>query len=175
MRQAMGIMGTQFVLGRTIKEAGSRAKKKEVEGYRYSFDMLGEAARTMEDADIYFNAYKEAIKHIGESSRNQNVYDGAGISVKLSAIHPRYEFIKSDRLMEELVNRLKDLAVMAKERNLGFTIDAEEADRLEILTPRAPAGAEGVRVPVGGAPQDTRRGQRSARLDQGGAEDTIYF
>ena len=132
MRQAMGIMGTQFVLGRTIKEAGSRAKKKEVEGYRYSFDMLGEAARTMEDADIYFNAYKEAIKHIGESSRNQNVYDGAGISVKLSAIHPRYEFIKSDRLMEELVNRLKDLAVMAKERNLGFTIDAEEADRLDI-------------------------------------------
>lgn len=132
MRQAMGIMGTQFVLGRTINEASKRAKKQEVSGYRYSFDMLGEAARSMKDADLYFDAYKKAIKHIGKSSKGQNVYDGAGISVKLSAIHPRYEFIKSERLMDELVGRLKNLALMAKERNLSFTIDAEEADRLDI-------------------------------------------
>lgn len=137
MRQAMGIMGTQFVLGRTIAEAGKHAQKQEAIGYRYSYDMLGEAARTMKDANTYFDSYKAAIEHIGTfnkptGSKDQGVYDGAGISVKLSAIHPRYEFIKSERVMDELVTRLNALAIMAKDRNLGLTIDAEEADRLEL-------------------------------------------
>jgi RHH-type proline utilization regulon transcriptional repressor/proline dehydrogenase/delta 1-pyrroline-5-carboxylate dehydrogenase len=132
MRVAMGIMGTQFVLGRTIEEALSRAAAFEARSYCYSYDMLGEAARSMDDANGYLKAYQKAIKHIGSAAANNDIYSGAGISVKLSAIHPRYEFVKSERVMSELVPRLKALALLAKERNIGFTIDAEEADRLEI-------------------------------------------
>lgn len=132
MRIAMGVMGTQFVLGRTIEEATNRAGKLEAKSYSYSYDMLGEAARTMADADGYLEAYKNAIKHIGELTHNGDIYSGAGISVKLSAIHPRYEFVKSERMMTEMVPRLKSLALMAKNLNIGLTIDAEEADRLDI-------------------------------------------
>tara|TARA_R110000868_G_C10972732_1_gene770845 strand:- start:36277 stop:40125 length:3849 start_codon:yes stop_codon:yes gene_type:complete len=132
MRQAMGIMGNQFVLGRTIAEASKRAAKLEAKGYRYSYDMLGEAARTMADADNYFKAYQTAIEHIGATTKGSDIYKSAGISVKLSAIHPRYELLKSDRVMDELVSRLKALAIMAKDCDIGFTIDAEEADRLDI-------------------------------------------
>lgn len=132
MRIAMGIMGTQFVLGRTITEAANSAAKFESQGYCYSYDMLGEAARSMTDADGYLSAYQNAIEHIGKVATGDNVYTRAGISVKLSAIHPRYEFIKSERMMSEMVPRLKALALMARERNVGITIDAEEADRLDI-------------------------------------------
>ena len=132
MRQAMEVMGSQFVLGRTIVEATRRAAKEEAKGFRYSYDMLGEAARTMSDADDYYQAYKNAIEHIGKSSSNMGVYKGSGISVKLSAIHPRYEFAQSERVMTELVARLKALALLAKKYDLGFTVDAEEADRLDI-------------------------------------------
>ncbi len=132
MRQAMGVMGSQFVLGRTIAEATKRAAKQETKGFRYSYDMLGEAARTMADADGYYESYKNAIEHLGRSSSGKGIYNGAGISVKLSAIHPRYEFIQSERVMSELVARLKRLALLAKKYDLGFTIDAEEADRLDI-------------------------------------------
>ena len=132
MRVAMGIMGTQFVLGRSIEEATTRAAKLEAKSYRYSYDMLGEAARTMDVAEGYLGAYKNAIEHIGKLASNSDICSGAEISVKLSALHPRYEFVKSERVMAELVPRLKALALMAKERNIGFTIDAEEADRLDI-------------------------------------------
>ncbi|MCR8923800.1 bifunctional proline dehydrogenase/L-glutamate gamma-semialdehyde dehydrogenase PutA [Dasania sp. GY-MA-18] len=132
MRQAMGIMGNQFVLGRSIAEASKRATKLEAKGYRYSYDMLGEAARTMADADNYFKAYQTAIAHIGANTKGSDIYKSAGISVKLSAIHPRYELLKSERVMDELVSRLKSLAIMAKDCDIGFTIDAEEADRLDL-------------------------------------------
>ncbi len=132
MRQAMGIMGNQFVLGRTIEEASKKAADQEAKGYRYSYDMLGEAARTMKDADGYYDAYKNAIECIGKAGAHKDIHNGAGISVKLSALHPRYEFVKSERVITELVPRLKSLALMAKERNMQFTIDAEEADRLDI-------------------------------------------
>ena len=132
MRQAMGIMGTQFVLGRSIEEANKKALKEEAKGYRYSYDMLGEAARTMRDADQYYESYANAIVRIGQVAEGKGIYNGAGISVKLSAIHPRYEFAQRDRVLAELVPRLKSLALMAKERNIGLTIDAEEADRLDL-------------------------------------------
>ncbi len=132
MRQAMAIMGTQFVLGQTIEEASKRAEKLEAKGYRYSYDMLGEAARTMSDADAYYTSYEKAIHHIGKLATGKGIYQGAGISVKLSAIHPRYEFVKSERLMLELVPRLRNLARLAKQYNIGMTIDAEEAERLDI-------------------------------------------
>lgn len=132
MRQAMRIMGTQFVLGRNIEEASKRAAKEEEKGYSYSYDMLGEAARTMADADEYFRSYKNAIERIGQFAAGKGHIEGAGISVKLSAIHPRYEFAKYERVMEELLPRLKSLALLAKGFNIGFTVDAEEADRLDL-------------------------------------------
>jgi RHH-type proline utilization regulon transcriptional repressor/proline dehydrogenase/delta 1-pyrroline-5-carboxylate dehydrogenase len=134
--QAMKILGQQFVMGRTIGEALKRASEYEAKGYRYSYDMLGEAARTQSDADRYFSAYQQAIKSIGEASaasqNGQGIYQGPGISVKLSAIHPRYEFAKRERVLKELVPRLKELALQAKAANIGFTIDAEESERLDL-------------------------------------------
>ncbi len=130
--QGMRILGRQFVMGRTIREALDRAKDKEKRGYRYSYDMLGEAARTMDDADRYFKSYSMAIAAIGKSAAGRGPVDGPGISVKLSALHPRYEFAQRDRVMGELVPRLRDLAAMAKAVDIGFTVDAEEADRLDL-------------------------------------------
>ncbi len=130
--QGMKIIGKQFVMGTTIEEALSRAKKTESEGYRYSYDMLGEAARTAEDADIYFKSYQDAIHAIGKASQNLDPIHSPGISIKLSALHPRYEFAKHHRVMEELVPRLLSLAKEAKQYNIGLTVDAEEADRLDI-------------------------------------------
>ena len=132
VNQAMRIMGRQFVMGRTIDEALERAKTLEQLGYRYSYDMLGEAARTMEDADRYFAAYKKAIAAIGVAAEAKGVVDGPGISVKLSALHPRYELAQAKRVMDELAPRLKALAIDAKAANIGLTVDAEEADRLDI-------------------------------------------
>jgi RHH-type proline utilization regulon transcriptional repressor/proline dehydrogenase/delta 1-pyrroline-5-carboxylate dehydrogenase len=132
VNQAMRIMGRQFVMGRTIDEALDRAKTPEQRGYRYSYDMLGEAARTMEDADRYFAAYKKAIAAIGVAAEGKGVIDGPGISVKLSALHPRYELAQAKRTMDELAPRLKALAVDAKAVKIGLTVDAEEADRLDI-------------------------------------------
>ncbi len=132
VREAMRILGRQFVMGRTIKEALSRARELEGQGYRYSYDMLGEAARTMADAERYFEAYAAAIRAIGRAGADKAVNEGPGISVKLSALHPRYEFAQRDRVMAELRPRLKELAVMAAEQNMGFCIDAEEADRLDL-------------------------------------------
>lgn len=130
--QAMRLLGSQFVFGRTIDEAVSNARKPEALGYRYSYDMLGEAARTGEDADRYFDAYARAIKTLAPHCTSAAVRDNPGISVKLSALHPRYEFAQRDRVMTELVEATRKLAIEARNANMGFNIDAEEADRLDL-------------------------------------------
>lgn len=132
VRYAMQIMGTQFVMGRTIDSAVERAIKTEAKGYTYSYDMLGEGARTMNDANRYFDSYVTAIEAIGKAANGKGPQKSPGISIKLSAIHPRYEFSHRDRVIEELIPRLKKLALAAKSHNIGFTVDAEEADRLDI-------------------------------------------
>lgn len=132
MTQAMRIMGGQFVLGQTIDAAIDRARPQERRGYSYSYDMLGEAARSMADADRYFAAYMRAMRKIGKAAAGRGAVAGPGISIKLSAIHPRYEFAKGLRMRSELAPRLKQLAMAAKAGGLGFTIDAEEASRLDL-------------------------------------------
>ncbi len=131
-RQAMRIMGSHFVLGQTIGEALGRAASGTGRLYRYSFDMLGEGARTAEDAARYFDSYAGAIEAIGRAAGNSPLPDRPGISVKLSALHPRYEAVSQNRVMAELVPKVIDLARRAKAHDLNFTVDAEEADRLEL-------------------------------------------
>ena len=131
-RAAMGYLGSQFVLGETIDGALSRARKKEERGYRYSFDMLGEASMTMGDADRYREIYLEAIHAVGRASAGRGIYAGPGISVKLSALHPRYSRSQHGRAMAELLPRLGELMALAKRYDIGLTVDAEEADRLEL-------------------------------------------
>jgi RHH-type proline utilization regulon transcriptional repressor/proline dehydrogenase/delta 1-pyrroline-5-carboxylate dehydrogenase len=130
--QAMRLLGSQFVFGRTIDEAIQSAKKPEAQGYRYSYDMLGEAARTSADAARYFDAYARAIATLAPHCTAKSVRDNPGISVKLSALHPRYEFAQRHRVMAELVESTRRLALSAKAANMGFNIDAEEADRLDL-------------------------------------------
>jgi RHH-type transcriptional regulator, proline utilization regulon repressor / proline dehydrogenase / delta 1-pyrroline-5-carboxylate dehydrogenase len=129
---AMRILGRQFVMGRTIEEALERAREPERHGYRYSYDMLGEAARTARDAERYFTAYDQAIAAIGQSVAGRTVTEAPGISVKISALHPRYEIAQRDRVHTELAPRLLELARQARQAGIGFTIDAEEADRLDL-------------------------------------------
>ncbi len=131
-RQAMRLMGNHFVLGETIEAALSRAQPHSSRHQRYSFDMLGEGARTAEDAARYFNSYASAIEAIGRAADDRPLPDRPGISVKLSALHPRFEAVSRERVMTELVPRLIDLARQAKAHDLNFTVDAEEADRLEL-------------------------------------------
>ena len=141
VRQAMKIMGRQYVLGRDISEAmerGSRANKRvdaligDPASERFSFDMLGEGARTSEDARRYYDAYLAAIRDIGSVEAASNPIQANGISVKLSALHPRYEYRQRQRVLDEMLPRLIDLAAEAKKFGLGFSIDAEEADRLDL-------------------------------------------
>jgi RHH-type proline utilization regulon transcriptional repressor/proline dehydrogenase/delta 1-pyrroline-5-carboxylate dehydrogenase len=132
MMQAMRILGRQFVMGRSIDEALTRARDDEKLGYRHSYDMLGEAARTMEDAERYFDLYSMAIAAIGGARGGRDVFASPGISVKLSALHPRYELAQRDRVMAELLPRVKDLALKAKSAGIHLTVDAEEADRLDL-------------------------------------------
>lgn len=135
MNYAMKIMGKQFVMGETIKAATERAATKEQQGYVYSYDMLGEGARTMDDAERYLQSYREAIDVIGQVSQHSGKNDPRrvpGISVKLSAIHPRYEFSHKSRVMAEIVPKLKALCLQAKQYNIGLTVDAEESARLDI-------------------------------------------
>src|SRR5882724_10639273 len=131
-RQAMRLMGSHFVLGETIEAALARADPHSAHAPRYSFDMLGEGARTLSDAERYFNSYARAIEAIGRTADNRRLPDRPGISVKLSALHPRFEALSHARVMTELVPRLIDLARQAKAHDLNFTVDAEEADRLEL-------------------------------------------
>jgi RHH-type proline utilization regulon transcriptional repressor/proline dehydrogenase/delta 1-pyrroline-5-carboxylate dehydrogenase len=130
--QAMRIIGGQYVLGRTIGEALERAHKTNPRHVNNSFDMLGEGARTARDAERYFQSYQDSIAAIGKAATGDSVAERHGISVKLSALHPRYEWKLKDRVMAELGPRLKTLALAAKAHNLGFNIDAEEARRLDI-------------------------------------------
>jgi RHH-type proline utilization regulon transcriptional repressor/proline dehydrogenase/delta 1-pyrroline-5-carboxylate dehydrogenase len=130
-RQAMRLMGSHFVLGETIEAALARAQSHAA-GARYSFDMLGEGARSTGDAERYFNSYASAIEAIGRSAGDSPLPDRPGISVKLSALHPRFEALSRGRVMAELVPRLTDLARRARAYELNFTVDAEEADRLEL-------------------------------------------
>ena len=129
---AMRMLGKQFVTGQTIDEALQNGKEREKLGYRFSFDMLGEAAMTQADADRYYQDYVNAIHAIGKDAAQAGVYEGNGISVKLSAIHPRYARAQHERVMTELLPKLKNLFVLAKQYNIGLNIDAEEANRLEL-------------------------------------------
>lgn len=129
-RQAMRLLGSHFVLGQTIEEALSRAGSHRE--FRYSFDMLGEGARTADDAVRYFGAYAKAIAAIGAKAGNAPLPARPGISVKLSALHPRYEAVSRERVLKELTPRVLELARQAKSFDLNFTVDAEEADRLEL-------------------------------------------
>ncbi|MBF9042836.1 bifunctional proline dehydrogenase/L-glutamate gamma-semialdehyde dehydrogenase PutA [Rhodobacterales bacterium HKCCE4037] len=131
-RRAMKEMGNQFVLGETISEAVRRGKEMAAKGYTYSYDMLGEAAVTAGEAEAFRKAYADAISHLAKHSKSDDIRENPGISVKLSALHPRYETAKRDRVMAELVPTVLSLAQAAKEARMGFNIDAEEADRLDL-------------------------------------------
>lgn len=129
---AMRMMGEQFVTGETIAEALKRARELEARGFQYSYDMLGEAATTGADAERYFRDYENAVNAIGRASAGRGVYGGPGISIKLSALHPRYSRSQAARVMDELLPKVKALALLARGYDIGFNIDAEEADRLEL-------------------------------------------
>jgi len=129
---AMHILGRQFVMGRTIEEALGRASDAEQRGYRHSYDMLGEAAHTAADAAGYAAAYDSAIAAIGRTSGHRAVAEAPGISIKLSALHPRYEMAQRERVLAELSPVLLDLARHTRKVGISLTIDAEEADRLDL-------------------------------------------
>jgi RHH-type proline utilization regulon transcriptional repressor/proline dehydrogenase/delta 1-pyrroline-5-carboxylate dehydrogenase len=129
---AMRMLGNQFVTGQTIDEALKNSRENESRGYRYSYDMLGEAALTELDAQHYYASYEQAIHAIGKASNGRGIKDGPGISIKLSALHPRYSRAQSARVMDELLPRVRSLVLLAKRYDIGINIDAEEADRLEI-------------------------------------------
>jgi RHH-type proline utilization regulon transcriptional repressor/proline dehydrogenase/delta 1-pyrroline-5-carboxylate dehydrogenase len=133
LRQAMRVLGHQFVMGRSISEALRRTAGKSESRYAYSFDMLGEAAITAIDAQRYLEKYRDAISDIGRHVRDSSAGTGRpGISVKLSALHPRYEFLQRERVLRDLAPRLAQLVGQAREAGIGLTVDAEEADRLEL-------------------------------------------
>ncbi len=132
VRQAMRIMGHQFVMGRTIEEAQDRSRKGGNRDYRYSYDMLGEAALTAADAARYQGAYRDAIAALGKRGPWSDVLEAPSISVKLSAIHPRFEAANRANVLAELTPRVLELAELAKANGIGMTVDAEEADRLEL-------------------------------------------
>jgi RHH-type proline utilization regulon transcriptional repressor/proline dehydrogenase/delta 1-pyrroline-5-carboxylate dehydrogenase len=129
---AMRVLGEQFVCGQTIGDALGNAKPLEAKGFRYSYDMLGEAAMTAEDAQRYLESYETALDAIGAASAGRGIYDGPGLSVKLSALHPRYVRGQRERVMRELYPRLKSLALRARRWDIGLNIDAEESERLDL-------------------------------------------
>lgn len=132
VKQAMRVLGHQFVLGEDIDKALHRAAENESKGYTYSYDMLGEAAHTAQDARKYFLAYSSAISALSKHCNHDDIRLNPSFSVKLSALHPRYEFTQQHRAVNELTSRITSLAVLAKNANMSFNIDAEEADRLDL-------------------------------------------
>ncbi|MDO5288479.1 MAG: trifunctional transcriptional regulator/proline dehydrogenase/L-glutamate gamma-semialdehyde dehydrogenase [Pseudomonadota bacterium] len=132
VNQAMKMMGEQFVTGQNIAEALANSRTWEKKGFRYSYDMLGEAAATEADAQRYLQAYEQAIHAIGAASAGRGIFEGPGISIKLSALHPRYSRAQYERVMDELLPRVLHLAELARHYDIGMNIDAEEADRLEL-------------------------------------------
>ncbi len=132
VQHSMAILGKQFVMGETIEKALSRAERMEAKGYVYSFDMLGEAARTDEQAEYYFQAYQQAIETIGKASDGKGPIDGPGISIKLTGLSPNYSYNHWQDQFSNLYAKVKELALLAKKYDMGFTIDAEEVDKLEL-------------------------------------------
>lgn len=132
IKQAMRIVGKQYVLGETIQEALKVSQKKVEKGYSYSYDMLGEAAMTMEDAEYYYQQYLHAIDELAKYATNSEIKKNPGISVKLSALHPRYEIAKHERVHKEIYPKLLKLTQLAKQYNIGMNIDAEETERLQL-------------------------------------------
>jgi RHH-type proline utilization regulon transcriptional repressor/proline dehydrogenase/delta 1-pyrroline-5-carboxylate dehydrogenase len=133
LRHSMRMLGRQFVMGRTIGEALERARSDEHRAYRHSYDMLGEAALSAQDAQRYFDAYTHSIAAIGAAAAgSSDVHQAPGISVKLSALHPRYEVAQRARVLDELIPRLLALAERAREAGIGLTVDAEESERLDL-------------------------------------------
>ncbi len=132
MHVAMRLLGNKFVTGQTIEQALLNSRKNEARGYAYSYDMLGEAALTDADAARYYGAYEQAMHAIGAASNGRGILQEPGISVKLSALHPRYSRAQRHLVMTELLPRLKQLVLLAKQYDIGINIDAEEADRLEL-------------------------------------------
>lgn len=132
VKRAMREMGRHFVLGESIESALVRAEEQVARGYSYSFDMLGEAALTNKDANKYFQSYADAIARLSVGTSTKNIKNNPGISIKLSALHPRYEANQHERVVSELVPIVVKLAMRAKKGNLGLNIDAEEADRLDL-------------------------------------------
>ena len=130
--KSMQILGKQFVTGVTMQEALQNIKPRYEKGFTFSFDMLGEAAMTEADAQRYFNDYLHAIEEVGKDAAGRTIYNGNSVSVKLSAIHPKYSRAKYDRTINELYPRLKELFLLAKKYNISINIDAEEASRLEL-------------------------------------------
>ncbi len=134
LKKGMQILGQKFVLGTDIKKALDKAAKIGKQGYIFSFDMLGEGARTQEQAEKFFNSYKQGIRAVGKLHENDStpLFQRNNVSVKLSALHPRYELAKSERVMNELLPRLKKIALEARDNNIWMAIDAEESYRLEL-------------------------------------------
>jgi len=132
VHRAMKLMGEQFVTGQTISEALANSRTLEKKGFRYSYDMLGEAATTEADAERYVASYEQSIRAIGMASNGRGIHEGPGISVKLSALHTRYSRAQRERVMGELLPRLTKLALLARQYDIGINIDAEESDRLEL-------------------------------------------
>ena len=132
IKRAMKELGGQFVLGETIEDALKRGSDQIKTGYTYSYDMLGEAALTKTDAKKFYQAYKLAIKTLAINSKSDSVSKNPGISIKLSALHPRFEVGQRSRVMKELVKDALSLTLLAKEANMGLNIDAEESDRLDL-------------------------------------------
>ncbi|MDB4051769.1 proline dehydrogenase family protein, partial [Planktomarina sp.] len=130
--RVMREMGQQFVLGQSIQKAILKAKKYEARGYNYSYDMLGEAAMSDGDAQCYHKAYMDAILEIAKAAISDDIQKNPGISVKLSALHPRYDMLHRKQVMEDLVPRILELALLAKSAGIGLNIDAEEAARLDL-------------------------------------------
>jgi RHH-type proline utilization regulon transcriptional repressor/proline dehydrogenase/delta 1-pyrroline-5-carboxylate dehydrogenase len=128
----MRLMGEQFVIGETIVQALVKARAREAQGFRHSYDMLGEAALTDDDARCYLEAYEQAIGAIGAAAAGRGIHEGPGISIKLSALHPRYARAQLQRVHDELYPRLLGLAQRARAHDIGLNIDAEEAERLEL-------------------------------------------
>ncbi len=132
LKTAMKVVGGQFVLGETIEEALANGKSARKQGYGFSYDILGEGARTQAQADHYLHAYQHAIPLIAASTKESGLFDGPGISVKVSGLHPRYALVQEDRVFSELHARLKSILLLAKEHNICVALDAEEANRLDI-------------------------------------------
>ncbi len=132
VEQAMKLLSDQFVMGKNIHDALKRSEEQKKEGYSHSFDMLGESARTAEDAERYFQAYLEAIRTIGNHAKSEEALSGPGISVKISALHPRYEASQRERTLAIVADRVLALVLEARKFQVGFTLDAEESERLDL-------------------------------------------